>query len=221
MIYSTKDSRLIGWMIFGSFVAGLLSVAPAVDSNEYIYLIAENANQSVWAALFQFLMSCFYAGIMILFYPKIKTKAPKLALAAFGFRFLAIGLNLLGIVLLGTLLIWSQQYLAFNMPSGAIWLGVGETLKQTRDLINHGWMILALGAGNFALFTALLRNKLLPAWLIWIGIVGAGFSCLASVLILFQLLKVISATYILMNLPTAIFELVLATWLIFRGFKFR
>lgn len=219
MQQSKRDSRIIVILILGSFVTGLLSVAPSVDSPRFLHLAEDGATQTVWAAVFQFLMGCCYAGIIILFYPRIKTVAPKLALGALSFRFLSIGLSLVGTILLGTVLIFSQQFVDLGMSEDAIWIGVGTTLKQTRDMINHGWMILSLGIGNFILYAGLLKGRLIPAWMSWLGIFGTALSCLASVFILFRMVDVISGSYLLMNLPTAVFELILAGCLIFRGFK--
>lgn len=219
MLQSKRDSRIIGILILSSFVFGILSVSPSVDSEQFMELTAGNANQTIGAAVFQFLMGCSYVVITLLFYTRIKYLFPNLALTALVFRFLSIGLSWIGTILLGSVLIWSQQYLELGKPDEGIWKGVGETLKQTRDMINHGWMILSLGIGNLMLYIGFFKGKLISRHLSLLGIFGTAFSCFASVLILFQLLKVISVSYLMMNLPTAIFELILAGWLIWRGLE--
>lgn len=170
-----------------------------MDSPDFIQFAEDEATQIGWAAVFQFLMGCCYAGIIILLYPRIKTVAPKLALGALSFRFLSIGLSLVGTILLGAVLGFSQQFVDLDMPEDAIWIGIGTTLKQIQEMINHGWMILSLGIGIFILYAGLLKGRLIPAWMSWLGIFGTAVSCLASVFILFQMVEVISGSYLLMN----------------------
>ncbi|WP_297337576.1 DUF4386 domain-containing protein [Algoriphagus sp.] len=214
-----SNSNIIGLLILASFLTGVLSVAPAVDSPDFMHLTAEEATQTVWAGIFQFLMGCCYAGIVILFYPMLKAVNPHLALGALGFRFVSIGLSFLGIALLNCILIWSQHYVDLGRPDDPVWLSLGEMLKRNRDLINHGWMVLALSLGNLMLYAVLFQGKFIPKSLIWMGLFGTALSCLASGFILFQKMEVISFSYLLMNLPTGIFELLLAGWLISKGLK--
>lgn len=82
-------------------------------------------------------------------------------------------------------------------------------------------MILVLCAGNFMFYILLLKSKLIPKWLsIW-GLLGYLLSAIASVLILFQVVEVITTEYLVLNVPTAIQELILGIWLITKGFDQR
>jgi hypothetical protein len=127
------NTKISGILIFVGFIAGILSVAPVADSTEYLSKTAENANQIINGAVFQFIMALAYLG--------------------------------------------------------------------------------------FALFYILMiKSKLIPLWLsIW-GAVGALLSVLASLLVLFGSIDIITSGYIILNIPSALLELVLALWLIIKGF---
>jgi len=76
-----------------------------------------------------------------------------------------------------------------------------------------GSLLFAVGSTLFAwLF---LRGRLIPAWLAWLGTLG---SALAALVLPFELAGLAQGMVTqLIWLPVAIFELVLAFWLIFKG----
>lgn len=61
-------------------VAGILSIAPAVDHSEYLIKASENKNQVILSAFFQFIMAVAYIGIPISLYPIIRKYNERLAL---------------------------------------------------------------------------------------------------------------------------------------------
>ena len=120
---------------------------------------------------------------------------------------------------------WSQSLHPGPVVTGSgsenslIFEAMGNLLKVTRDYINHIFMVLALGAGNLLLYVLFLRTKLIPSWLsIW-GILGILPAIFASVLLLFHQIEVITPQYLVLNMPTALFELVLGFWLMLKGLR--
>ena len=72
-------------------------------------------------------------------------------------------------------------------------------LKMIRDLTNHLGVMVATGLGNLLLYYILFSGKYIPRWLSVWGIIGNILILLASFLILFQLVDVISTAYIAYN----------------------
>ena len=72
--------------------------------------------------------------------------------------------------------------------------------------------------GDLLLFYILYQSRLVPRWLSAWGFIGTGLTMLASFLVLFRLADVVTPLYLAMNGPLALQSLVLAMWLITRGF---
>ena len=79
-------------------------------------------------------------------------------------------------------------------------------------------MILVLCTGNFMFYILLIKSKLIPQWLSAWGLIGAMLSAIASVLVLLRIINIITPEYMILNVPTALQEFILAIWLIVKGF---
>ena len=96
---------------------------------------------------------------------------------------------------------------------------LGGLLRTGRDLVNHVGMILASCLGSLFLYYLLFNAKLVPRWLLGWGLAGAVLAIMASLLVLFGLVDVVTAIYISLNAPIAGQELIFAIWLIVKGFE--
>lgn len=96
---------------------------------------------------------------------------------------------------------------------------IGDLLKTARDLVNHVVMIIILCIGGIMLYIIMIQSGLIPTWLSVWGILGSVIALLASILVLIKYLQVLSPTYLILNIPIAMQEIVFAVWLIFKGFK--
>ncbi|MBX7111068.1 MAG: DUF4386 domain-containing protein [Dehalococcoidia bacterium] len=196
--------------------AGLLSVAPSVDGPDYLERAAARRGQVRCAALFQFAMGALYAGIGVLWYPLLDLHDQWLAAGVLSFRLLAGGFVFLGAVVLLLVLAVSEDATRAG-GSNEIHVRLGEVLRTARDLVNHVAMILALSVGGVLLSSALFEGELVPRWLAAWGLAGAVLAAVGSVLVLLRTLRVLSRSYVAMNLPLAVQELALAAWLVARG----
>lgn len=68
------------------------------------------------------------------------------------------------------------------------------------------------------LYALLIKSRFIPRWLSVLGLFGAFLSAVASVLVLFQVLEIITTEYIILNIPAAISELIMGIWLMVKGF---
>lgn len=212
-------SILIGVLYLFVFIAGILSVAKAVDDADYLTESASNSKQIYRAVFFQFLMAIFYSGIAILLYPVLKVYNEGLALGFLIFRMIAVLFVLIGTITLLLILKLSQTFVKGNSPSVSHYQVIGDLLKTARDLLNHVGMIIALCMGGIILNILLIQSGLIPIWLSVWGILGAVIAILASILVMTKQVQIISPAYIILNIPIALQEIVFAGWLIFVGFK--
>lgn len=219
MLSLRNKSRLIGILIIAAMLAGVLSVAPSIDSAAYLTEAAKHQTQVMNAALFQFVMALIYFAIAILLYPIIKPYGENLARSFFGLKIMATILVVISTVFLVSLFELSLEYLRLAPQDSLAFEAFGKVLKTTRDQVNHVFMILILCLGNIALFALLIKAKLIPTWISYLGIFGALLSSVASILVLFRVFDIITTQYLAMNAPTALADLALSIWLIAKGFN--
>lgn len=212
-----SKTTISGFLFLVVIVAGVFSVAPAVDGTNYLTEAAANPNQVIFATLCQLMMAFAYLGIAILLYPIIKIFDKNLSLGFLSFRIVAASLVIIAALLLPLILTLSEEF-AKNPTQASTLAALGTLLKNMRDHINHVFMIIVLCAGNLMFYILLFRSNLIPRWLSLWGMLGNLLSIIASVLVLYQAVDIITTTYILLNVPTAIQELILALWLIIKGF---
>lgn len=214
-----KKIRLAGLLILVGMIAGILSVAPSIDSTDYLTEASQNYNLVIIAAIFQFTLSLTYIGFAILIYPIVKNFGDSLSIGFLSFRILAVSVSVIGTVLLLSTLALSELFVQNSAEGTSIFSTLGIVLKSTRDAINHIFMVLLLCSGNIILYILFLKTKLMPRWIALWGIGAAILSILASGLILFKVVDIITPEYLIINVPTALFELFFGIWLIIKGFN--
>lgn len=218
-IETKKKARIAGGLIILGMITGLLSVSPDVDSFEYLTQAAAEANKVIFAAIFQFVLALIYIGIALLFYPALAAVNKDLAIGFLSFRIIATTLMVVGTVLLLSILLLSQGHVSASGYNAETLEITGNMLKYTRDYFNHVFMVLVLGTSNVILYYLFFKSKLIPQWMSVGGFTGTVLSIAASILLLFQVVDVITTEYLILNAPTALIELLLGIWLLFKGFK--
>jgi len=215
-----KAIRLAGILMLAGMVAGIFSVAPAIDATDYLTAAAKDSNQVTLAAVFQLVMSLTYIGVAILLYPTIKRFGSAWSIGFLSCRIIAASLSIIGTIVLLSMLTLSQEYLRNPSPHPLALEAIGNVLKITRDYINHVFMVIVLCTGNFLCYVLFFQSKLIPRWLSLWGIMAAFLSVSASILLLFQQVDVITYAYLALNAPMAIQEVFLGIWLIVKGFDY-
>ena len=105
-------------------------------------------------------------------------------------------------------------------PDASYFRTLGTLFAATYD-----WMGQLLGARVFASLAALpfyyllYRSKLLPRFISVWGLIGAPLYLASGLLAMFGLVDPLSPILVLLFLPAALLEMVLAVWLIVKGFN--
>lgn len=216
---TTRRATIIaGVLIIVSMIAGVLSIVPAIEEADYLILVSAHENQVIVGAMFQFIMIPAYVGFALCLYPALRMKNEALSLGFVGFRLIAGMFHFIGVILLPLFLILSQEFVQAGAPDASYFQTLGELLRAGRDLVNHVALILALSVADLLLFFILFQSKFVPRWLSAWGFIGTGLTMLASFLVLSRLVAVVTPLYLLMNMPLALNSLILAIWLITKGF---
>ncbi len=214
-----KTAIIIGILFIIGTVAGLLSIVSIIEKPDYLTIVSENANQIFLGAFFQLVMVPAYIGIALLLYPILRKHNERLSLGFVGFRFIAGAFHIIGVISLPLFLILSQEFVKAGAPDLSHFQTLGTLLRAGRDLLNHVGMIISLSIGGLMLYRILYQSKLIPRWLSSWGLIGSTLTILASLLLMIRLIDVVTPIYLVMNAPMAVQEIVLALWLIIKGFN--
>ena len=160
-----KTTIIAGILFIIGTVAGILSIAPAIDSSDYLVQASLNENQVIIGAIFQFIMAVAYIGFAFSLYPILKTYKESLSIGFIGFRIIAGMLNVIGVIVILLLLVLSQEFINAGEPDTSYFQVIGVLLQSGRDLVNHVGMILMHCIGGFMLYIIFYQTKLVPRWL--------------------------------------------------------
>ena len=211
----------VGVLFIACSVASILSVIPlgsTLEDADYLSELGTLDTGVVMTALIEFVWAATAAGIAIGLYPILRTHSRALALGSVAARAVEGVFVLIGTLALLALLTVSQQSLAAGPAAQSSFQPVGDALLAVRDW-SHGFVaILALAIGALLYYVVLYTSRLIPRWLSGWGLVGAALLVVSTVMAgLAQNFGFTTANTVL-NIPIGLQEMVLAVWLIARGF---
>ena len=214
-----KKSISVGALLILSLVVGILSIDPVIDGMDNLESVSINSNAILIRAFMQFILGLIYASIPIILYTLLKKINTSLTIGFLVFRIISVGFIFIGWLSILLLLALSQEFVISGSPELLYFKTLDNLLRSGRDLINHVAMPLILSVGNLMFYSILYQSKIIPNWLSLWGLIATILSSvLASLLLMFDVIGIINATYVSLAFPTALLEIVLATWLIVKGF---
>jgi hypothetical protein len=217
---STRKISVITGMLFiiATFAGPVLATAliPDLTGTDYLTQFSAHANQTAGGVLLWIISAFTSAGIAIAMYPVLKEQNAGLALGSVIFRALEAAFYMLEIVILLSLLTLGQQFNTVGTADRTSLQVIGNLLVSVRD--QAGWVaVFAFCVGAFMYYYVFFQSRVIPRWLSGFGIVAITLMMAACVLVLFSGNRVTS--YILLWAPIAVQEMVLAVWLIVKGFN--
>jgi len=217
-----KTARIVGVLFIMGTLAGILSVAVTgsmLDAQDYLAKVSANETQITVGALLDLIMGFSLALIPVILYPIFKKHNEVLALGYVVFRgvletvtYIAIGISMLLLLQLG------QEYVRAGSPVASNFQTLGILLLKARELCSLNTTFV-FGIGALMFYLLLYQSKLIPRWLsIW-GFIAITLHLATGLLILFDLQSETSTSNTIMNFPIFLQELVMAVWLIVKGFN--
>jgi Domain of unknown function (DUF4386) len=211
----------VGILFLACSAASILSVVPLgsmLDSRDYLAQLAANSDTVVLTALIEFVWAATAAGIAIGLYPVIRRYDQSLALGSVAARTVEGMLVLVGTLSLLALLTLGQESVAAGPAAAASSQVVGDTLLAVRDWVYGFLMLLSFAVGALMYYYLLFRSRLVPRWLSGWGLIGAGLCLVATAYAGFTQDFGLTTVNTVLNIPIGLQEMVLAVWLIARGF---
>lgn len=136
---------------------------------------------------------------------------------AVAFRVMEGVLYLVGAVATLLLVSLSQDFSGARDPSSPSFRVAGSLLRDLRNQTSLTGVI-AFYVGATMYYWLFYRSQLIPRWLSGWGLAGTALGLVGALLVLFQATGYMSTVQIVLNLPIGVNEMVLAVWLIVRGF---
>jgi hypothetical protein len=217
-----KSAKIVGILFIIGTVAGILSVVftgNILGSPDYMIKISANENQVMVGILLVLIMAAACASIAIWLYPVLRKYDEALALGAVGFRLMEGVLYIVSVIGLILLLTLSQEFVKAGAPDSSYFQTLGVLLLTGYNWVGNVPMLLAWCLGALMYYYIFYQTRLIPRWLSAWGLLGASLVIVASMLVMFRFIDIWSTAQVVLNLPIALQEMVLAIWLIVKGFN--
>ena len=216
--YGDKGTaRIVGTLYIIGTVAGVLSTSFLKARNEPDYLakIAENPNSLVIGAILTLVMGFALALIPAFMFPVLKKHSET---AGIGYIIFRGGLETCTYIISAVCYLALSSLSVLYMAGGDAvqLLGAGEAIKA---IANSSVGAFAFGIGALIFYTALYKYKLIPRWISAFGFIAAFLHIASGTLVLFGLQEPFDTGSMIMNLPIALQEMIMAVWLIVKGFR--
>jgi hypothetical protein len=211
-----KTARIVGVLFITAMVTGMLRyfiLDPILDAPDYLINVSANESQVIIGVLFFYIMAVAVVGIAIVIYPILKKHNEALALGYVAARIVEGVLFLVAILAILTLWTLSQEFVKAGAPDASYLQAAGELLLAVRYWAYNVLWPITLSLGALMFYYLLYQSKLIPRWLSVWGFIGAILFPVAW-LSLFG--PTISGPFLL---PLVVNEVVLAVWLIVKGFN--
>ena len=210
-----KTAVLVGIFFIVGTVAGVLSMVflgSFMDTPEYLNSIAANESKVVIGALFILTMGFALTMVPVLLYPIFRKYNHALALAAVVFRgALEAVVYMAQAALWLILLTLSQEFRLAGSSETALFQQLGAIFMQTDAWLAH-ILSIVFSLGALMIYWIFYRTKLIPRWLSTWGLIGGLLYFVAPMVGLFGM------DWGFLMLLLAVQEMVLALWLIIKGF---
>ena len=197
------------------FVGGAL-YGPALDTPDFLEAAYPNRTSATIGILIEF--SCIIAITLIpvFAFPVLRKHSETLALGYLVFRLFEAVLFILVDITKLSLIKVSQLHLGADSASADAIANIGAAILGWNE---WAWVfyVFIFGIGALIFYTALFQSKLLPRWIsIW-GLIAIVMMMTSAVLAMFEV-AIPDALFGLLVVPIALQEMVMAVWLIIKGF---
>ena len=213
---SNKTARIVGALFITAMVSGMLRFVlldPILDAPDYLVKVSANGSKVIIGALSFFILAIALVGIAIVMYPILKNQNEVFALGYVGTRIIEGVLFIIAILAILTLWTLSQEFVKAGAPDDSYFQILGGLLLTVRYWAYNVLWSITLSLGGLMFYYLLYQSNLIPRWLSVWGFIGA-LSFPVAWLSLFG--STISGPFLL---PLVVNEMVLAVWLIVKGFN--
>ncbi|MFX0151897.1 MAG: DUF4386 domain-containing protein [Candidatus Hodarchaeota archaeon] len=217
-----KTNAIISGVLFitatGAAIVSGFFLLPILQASDYLTEISEKEIQVALGAFFYFIMAAAGAGIAIPMYPILKRHNEGMALGAVGFRMIEGAIFMVGVMCVLALVPLSQEFVDAGASADPYFQNIGKLLL-TGYTIDQAVVpgVFAFSIGALMYYYIFYQSKLVPRWLSVWGLIGITLGIANGLLDIFG--GIDETISMLLDLPIFVNEMVLAVWLIVKGFN--
>ncbi len=215
-----KTAIIVGVLFITATVTSILGgslIASVIDSPDDFLNVSANENQIILGCLLVLVDALSVIFIAILMFPILKKRNEGLALGYVGLRIFEAVIFIVGVISILSLLTLSQEYVAGALDA-SYFQALGTLLLGVYD---WAWLLgplIFFALSTLPFYYLLYKSKLVPQWLSGWGLIGGTLLLVSGLLAMFGL-DTASTILMFLALPIAVNEMVLAVWLIVKGFN--
>jgi hypothetical protein len=217
-----KIAIIVGVLFITGTVAGILSLLvsqPILGGPDYLSQVSAHANQLILGAFLILIMGFALALVPIVLFPVLRKQNETLAVGYVVFRgaietvvYIASAVSWLVLIPL------SRNYVNVGAGDATILQALGDMSMMTQDTLSQ-MLTIVFSLGAVMLYVLLYQSKLIPRWLsIW-GLIAILLHFATAFILVFGFLDPQSPLLFLINFPIFLQEMVMAVWLIVKGFS--
>lgn len=217
-----KAARIVGVLFLLAAVTAVIGLTlydPILKGPDYLINGSEHANQVILGALMELMLVVSAVGTATSMFPILRKYNETIALWHVCFRFLEAIIITVGVISVLSLLTLSQEFVAAGAPDSSSFQASGILLKAIHDWTFMLGPLFMLGINTMMYSYILYQAKLVPRFIPILGMTGATLVFLCALLVMFGVIQQISVWGAILALPVAANEMILAVWLIMKGFN--
>lgn len=220
MKYFTGPAQRIGWLFVVATVTGVSSVlamSSTLGDDDLLGAVSSHQGALLLGEMLIFVMLIAMVGTAVLLRPVLGRHSETLALGYVLARTLEVVMISIGLVA-GLLLIPLSWDVAAGDGDMAGAVVLADSLKTAGDWTGYLGAQMIFSISALVLNSAFLRNGLIPRWLAMWGVIGVPLMFASGLLVMFESLNSNTSTLNLLVVPLAVQEMVMAVWMIVKGF---
>ena len=220
MQHSKKTARIVGVLFIvgtASAVIGDFLVRPIRDDADYLTTFASHETRVILSMVSELILATAVIAIAALLFPYLKRQHEGLAVGYVGARIVEGMIIILGGISSLLLLTLSRDFLDGGSSETATFGPSGALLLEAREWTDALGTATVFGISALIVYTLFYQSELVPRWLsIW-GFIGGVLIVVAGIRGLYGH-SPSSTLSVILTMPIGVQEMVLAVWLIVKGF---
>jgi hypothetical protein len=217
-----KSAKIVGVLFLLAAVTAVIGLNlydPILNSPDYLIKGSEHANQVILGAVMELILVVSAVGTATTMFPLLRQYNETIALWHVCFRFLEAIIITVGVISVLSLLTLSREFVAAGAPDPTSYHSSGIILKAIHDWTFMLGPLFMLGINTVMYSYIFYKTRLVPRFISILGMTGAVCVFVCSLFVMFGVFPQISFWGAVLAVPVAANEMILALWLIVKGFN--
>ena len=217
-----RAAKIVGVLFILAAVTAIIGLKlydPILKGPDYLITGSEHANQVILGAVMELILVVSAVGTATIMFPILRKYNETIALCHVCFRFLEAIVITVGVISVLSLLTLSREFVAAGAQDSASFYASGTILKAVHDWTFMLGPLFMLGINTMMYSYIFYKTKLVPRFIPILGMTGAALVFICALLVMFGVIQQISVWGGILALPVAANEMILAVWLIVKGFN--